>query len=137
MASLDDFRALLQVQQETGRAVQVGFQSLGSRALQMLTEDALGIGRLVRVSAVGTWSRTVGYWTRSPWAGRRSLRGQPVVDGVVTNALRPRGGHGLGPSSVAAAWTRSSRWRPIFTGPMPSTATTHLSSVFAQRRDSW
>lgn len=87
VASLDDFRSLLQVQQETGRAVQVGFQSLGSRALQMLTEDALGIGRLVRVSAVGTWSRTVGYWTRSPWAGRRSLRGEPVVDGVVTNAL--------------------------------------------------
>jgi len=87
VASLDDFRSLLQVQQETGQAVQVGFQSLGSRALQMLTEEALGIGALVRVSAVGPWSRTVGYWTRSPWAGRRSLRGQPVVDGVVTNAL--------------------------------------------------
>ena len=87
VASLDDFTSLLQVQQETGRAVQVGFQSLGSRALEILTEDALGIGDLVRVSAVGPWSRTLGYWTRSPWAGRRSLGGQPVVDGVVTNAL--------------------------------------------------
>jgi predicted dehydrogenase len=87
VASLDDFRSLLQVQQESGRAVQVGFQSLGSRALEILTEDALGIGDLVRVSAVGPWSRTIGYWTRSPWAGRRSLGGQPVVDGVVTNAL--------------------------------------------------
>jgi predicted dehydrogenase len=87
VASLDDFRSLLQVQQQTGRAVQVGFQSLGSRALEMLTEEALGIGRLVKVSAVGPWSRTVGYWTRSPWAGRRILGGQPVVDGVATNAL--------------------------------------------------
>ena len=87
VASLHDFTSLLQVQQETGRAVQVGFQSLGSRALEILTEDALGIGDLVRVSAVGPWSRTIGYWTRSPWAGRRSLGGQPVVDGVVTNAL--------------------------------------------------
>ena len=87
VASLDDFTSLLQVQQETGRAVQVGFQSLGSRALEILTEDALGIGDLVRVSAVGPWSRKIGYWTRSPWAGRRSLGGQPVVDGVVTNAL--------------------------------------------------
>jgi predicted dehydrogenase len=87
VASLDDFRSLLQVQQQTGRAVQVGFQSLGSHALEMLTEDALGIGRLVSVSAVGAWSRTVGYWTRSPWAGRRSLGDQPVVDGVATNAL--------------------------------------------------
>jgi predicted dehydrogenase len=87
VASLDDFRSLLQVEQQTGRVVQVGFQSLGSRALEILTEDALGIGRLVNVSAVGPWSRTVGYWTRSPWAGRRSLGGQPVVDGVATNAL--------------------------------------------------
>jgi predicted dehydrogenase len=87
VASLDDFRSLLEVQQQTGRAVQVGFQSLGSRALEILSEDALGIGRLVKVSAVGPWSRTVGYWTRSPWAGRRSLNGQPVVDGVATNAL--------------------------------------------------
>ena len=74
VASLDDFTSLLQVQQETGRVVQVGFQSLGSRALEILTEDALGIGDLVRVGAVGAWSRTIGYWTRSPWAGRRSVR---------------------------------------------------------------
>jgi predicted dehydrogenase len=87
VASLDDFRSLLQAEQESGRVVQVGFQSLGSHALQMLTEDAFGIGPLLKVSASGPWSRTVGYWTRSPWAGRRSLGGRPVVDGVVTNAL--------------------------------------------------
>ncbi|HEX6761125.1 MAG TPA: DUF6807 family protein [Propionibacteriaceae bacterium] len=87
VASVDDFKALLQAEQKTGRVVQVGFQSLGSQALRMLTEDTFGIGPLVSVSAVGPWSRTVGYWTRSPWAGRRSLGGRPVVDGVVTNAL--------------------------------------------------
>jgi predicted dehydrogenase len=87
LASLDDFTFLLQAEQETGRVVQVGFQSFGSHAVRMLTDDAFGIGPLVRVSAVGAWSRTVGYWTRSPWAGRRSLGGRAVVDGVVTNAL--------------------------------------------------
>jgi predicted dehydrogenase len=87
VASIDDFMRLLVTQQDTGRAVQVGFQSLGSQALDMLTSDAFGIGPLSRVSAVGAWSRTIGYWTRSPWAGRRSLGGRPVVDGVVTNAL--------------------------------------------------
>jgi predicted dehydrogenase len=87
VASLDDFGSLLQAEQETGRVVQVGFQSLGSQGLRMLTEDAFGIGAPVRVSAVGAWSRTVGYWTRSPWAGRRSLGGRPVIDGVLTNAL--------------------------------------------------
>ena len=53
----------------------------------MLEADAFGIGPVTRVSAVGVWSRTVGYWSRSPWAGRRSLRGRAVVDGVVTNPL--------------------------------------------------
>ena len=84
---MDDFTRLLATEQETGRVVQVGFQSLGSRALDMLREDAFDIGSLRRVSAVGAWSRTVGYWSRSPWAGHRSLHGQPVVDGVVTNPL--------------------------------------------------
>jgi len=87
VASLDDFTSLLQVQQQTGRAVQVGFQSLGSDALRLLTGDELGIGEVLGVSALGAWSRTVGYWTRSAWAGRRSLGGEPVVDGVTTNSL--------------------------------------------------
>jgi predicted dehydrogenase len=87
VASLDDFGSLLQAEQESGRVVQVGFQSLGSHALQKLTEDPYGIGPVARVSAVGAWSRTVGYWTRSPWAGRRSMGGRPVIDGVATNAL--------------------------------------------------
>jgi predicted dehydrogenase len=87
VASLDDFSSLLKAEQDSGRVVQVGFQSLGSEALKMLTEDSFGIGPVRKVSAVGAWSRTVGYWTRSPWAGRRSLGGRPVIDGVVTNAL--------------------------------------------------
>ena len=87
VASLEDFESLLQAEEKAGRVVQVGFQSLGSGAVKMLREDAFDIGPVVRVSAVGAWSRTIGYWTRSPWAGRRSLGGRPVVDGVVTNPL--------------------------------------------------
>jgi predicted dehydrogenase len=87
VTSLDDFTSLLDLEQETGRVVQVGFQSLGSHALESLRTDAFGIGPVVRLGALGAWSRTVGYWGRSPWAGRRSLNGQAVVDGVVTNPL--------------------------------------------------
>ena len=87
VASLADFHRLLDTEQRTGRVVQVGFQSLGSAGLELFESDAVDIGRVLRVGAVGAWSRTVGYWTRSPWAGRRSLGGQAVVDGVVTNPL--------------------------------------------------
>ena len=87
VASLDDFTRLLAVERETGRRVQVGFQSLGSQALPLFAADAFGIGPLTRVGAVGAWSRPLAYWNRSAWAGRRSLHGRAVVDGVVTNPL--------------------------------------------------
>src|SRR5829696_8427612 len=87
VASMDDFTTLLATERESGHVVQVGFQSLGSRALQMLQTDDLGIGSVVRVGAMGAWSRPVGYWSRTPWAGRRSLHGRAVNDGVVTNPL--------------------------------------------------
>ena len=87
VASLDDFERLLGVESETGRVVQVGFQSLGSRAVELLSTDQLGLGAIERVGAVGAWSRTQRYWSRSAWAGRRSLDGRPVIDGVATNAL--------------------------------------------------
>ena len=87
VTSLEDFTRLLETERETGRVVQVGFQSLGSHALAMLQDDSFGIGPVVRVGAVGAWSRTIGYWTRSPWSGRRNLHGRPVVDGAVTNPL--------------------------------------------------
>ena len=51
VASLEDFRSLVRAEQEAERVVQVGFQSLGSHALQMITEDAFGIGPPVTVSA--------------------------------------------------------------------------------------
>ncbi|HZA03659.1 MAG TPA: Gfo/Idh/MocA family oxidoreductase, partial [Propionibacteriaceae bacterium] len=75
VTSLDDFTRLLDLERQTGRVVQVGFQSLGSEAIDLLRSDAFGIGPVVRVGAIGAWSRTVGYWSRSGWSGRRSLRG--------------------------------------------------------------
>lgn len=69
--------------------MQVGFQSLGSEALPAI--DALvasgGIGEVRGISATGLWLRNRAYFKRSRWAGKRSLNGTDVVDGVVTNAL--------------------------------------------------
>src|SRR5690606_15203820 len=31
--------------------------------------------------------RPFAYWNRSAWAGRRTMNGEPVVDGVLTNPL--------------------------------------------------
>lgn len=87
--SLAEFSELLDVVRETGRACQVGFQSLGSSAhAEIERMVAAGeIGEVTGIGIVGTWVRPTSYYARAPWAGLRTFRGLPVVDGVVTNPL--------------------------------------------------
>ncbi len=85
---VQDFQALVDAADRAGRLVQVGFQSLGSQAVdavrQAVQEGVLG--RLQQVSALGCWRREQAYWQRSSWAGRRRMDdGAWVVDGAVTN----------------------------------------------------
>ncbi len=89
VASMAQFQEVLAAAEAAGRLVQVGFQSLGSRALPEIrnTIESGGIGDVLGLSATGMWVRTKGYFKRSRWAGKRSLDGIDVVDGVATNAL--------------------------------------------------
>lgn len=89
VASMAQFQDLLAAADASGQLVQVGFQSLGSHALPAIRSaiDSGGIGDVLGLSAQGRWVRTRGYFTRSRWAGKRSLDGTDVVDGVATNAL--------------------------------------------------
>ncbi|MFD1147610.1 DUF6807 family protein [Saccharothrix hoggarensis] len=75
------------VDRSAGRLVQIGFQSLGSHAVHRLA-DLMRTGALGEIRGIGvrgTWSRDDAYYTRAPWAGRRTLDGAPVVDGALTN----------------------------------------------------
>ncbi|MFJ6538523.1 DUF6807 family protein [Paenarthrobacter sp. NPDC091711] len=89
VASMAQFEEVLAAAASAGRLVQVGFQSLGSEALPAI--DALvasgEIGDVRGISATGLWLRSKAYFKRSQWAGKRSLNGTDVVDGVATNAL--------------------------------------------------
>jgi predicted dehydrogenase len=89
LLSLEEHRTLSAVLAETGRVCQVGFQALGSAALTELTA-AIGAGRLGTVTGIGvagSWQRDDSYYLRSPWAGRRSVDGRPVLDGALANAF--------------------------------------------------
>ncbi|ROT28095.1 Gfo/Idh/MocA family protein [Micromonospora sp. HM5-17] len=87
--SLAEHRELAAALAETGRVCQVGFQALGSAALAELTAAVAAgrLGRITGISTVASWQRTDGYYARAPWAGRRSLDGRPVLDGVLVNPL--------------------------------------------------
>lgn len=87
--TMAEFTELLAVEAETGRIVQVGFQSLGSDALAVVAGVvARGeIGEVSHIGVAGTWVRATSYFRRAPWAGKRLLDGRPVVDGVTTNPL--------------------------------------------------
>lgn len=87
--SVADHRELLRAGDAAGRAVQVGFQSLGSAGVPAAAEAVASgaIGDVRHYGAVGLWSRSEEYWRRAPWAGHRVIDGRLVADGVVTNPL--------------------------------------------------
>ena len=88
-ASLEEFWQVLEVTRETGRKIQIGFQSLGSAGaarLRTLIADGT-LGAVTGINARGAWQRDRAYYARAPWAGHRTLGGARVADGVVTNPL--------------------------------------------------
>ncbi|MGW0084799.1 Gfo/Idh/MocA family protein [Streptomyces sp. NPDC003393] len=82
-----EWLALRALARTSGRACQIGFQSLGSKAFARLARliDEGRLGRLRGIGVYGAWSRPDGYYRRARWAGRRELDGVPVVDGALTN----------------------------------------------------
>jgi predicted dehydrogenase len=87
VTSLADHDRLLAVADRTGRHCQVGFQAFGSAAVQeLLRRHRSGeFGAVRRVSVVGCWSRGADYYSRSHWAGRRTVDGVVVADGALIN----------------------------------------------------
>ncbi|WP_069811952.1 Gfo/Idh/MocA family protein [Streptomyces sp. TP-A0874] len=83
------FQQLTEGLRDAGAVCQIGFQSLGSHAVEAIRELVAegAIGRLRGIGAAGAWVRDAEYYARAPWAGRRRLDGQDVVDGALTNPL--------------------------------------------------
>ncbi len=89
VASMAQYQEVMAAAASADRLVQVGFQSLGSEALpaiETLVESG-EIGEVRGIHATGQWLRSKAYFKRSRWAGKRSINGTDVVDGVATNAL--------------------------------------------------
>lgn len=87
--SYAEYERLVTGIEASGRACQIGFQSLGSQALagirELVADGAVGAVR--GIGAAGNWVREEHYFTRAAWSGHRTLGGRDVVDGVLTNPL--------------------------------------------------
>lgn len=88
-ATMAEFDQLLAAAEEAGRVVQVGFQARGGGGIAAVREAiAMGqIGRVEGIGVSGAWVRDRAYYARARWAGRRTLDGNTVMDGVATNPL--------------------------------------------------
>ena len=84
LADLDEVSATAA---RTGQLCQVGFQSLGSAALDEIRDLLKNqvLGEVSMVSAAGAWTRRPSYYSRGPWTGRRFLDGVAVGDGALSN----------------------------------------------------
>ncbi|MET7398611.1 Gfo/Idh/MocA family oxidoreductase [Dactylosporangium sp. NPDC005572] len=100
--SLDEHRALLAAVSASGRALQVGFQALGSPVLAALPDL---VGTVTSVALAGAWWRGDAYWKRSPWAGRSSVGGRPTMDGALCNPLAHGLMQALAIAGVRPPWT--------------------------------
>jgi predicted dehydrogenase len=87
VTGLADHHRLVALAERTRRHCQVGFQAFGSAVVREVLRRARSgeFGDLRRVSVVGGWSRGADYYSRSDWAGRRTVDGVVVADGALTN----------------------------------------------------
>lgn len=111
-----------------GRAVQVGFQALGSPTMARLPGL---VGEATSASIAGAWWRPDAYWSRSSWAGRRGR------DGALVNPFAHALMQGLAITGARPPWTLTlDRYRVRAAVEVEDTATLRLTdragrSVFA------
>jgi len=88
-----DLDALIANAARLDRRIQIGFQSIGSYALDVIASLIADgtVGPLRHVYAAGAWTRPTAYFQRGAWAGRRFVDGVAVGDGAVANPF----GHAL------------------------------------------
>lgn len=88
-ATIQDGLETLEVEQESGRFVAIGYNWSFTHAIQALKRDILAgvFGRSLRLKSLVLWPRWQPYYTRNRWAGHiRDNTGTWILDSPVNNA---------------------------------------------------
>ncbi|MCH2176909.1 MAG: Gfo/Idh/MocA family oxidoreductase [Lentisphaeria bacterium] len=87
-ATVAEAEEMLSVQNESGKFCAIGFQHSYFEVTQVLKKRLLSgeFGKIKSARALVEWPRTLSYYQRAAWAGRKTLNGQPVYDSPLNNA---------------------------------------------------
>jgi predicted dehydrogenase len=89
-ATIQEVRAMREMEKKTGRRVSVGFQWSFSDAVQGLKKDiqAGRFGLPKRLKCLYLWPRDEAYFRRNDWAGKKKdAAGRWILDGPANNAM--------------------------------------------------
>lgn len=88
-ATVQETAAMKEVEQETGKFVAVGYQSMYQPETRKIKEYILDgkIGRIHTVKTYGFWPRNIEYYQRNSWAGQLKSGSAWVLDSPFNNAL--------------------------------------------------
>ncbi len=88
-ATVQEGKAMLEVQQQVDKPVGIAYQWSFSKAIQALKEDILAgvLGKPIRLKTLVLWPRDFKYYNRSKWAGKqKDSNGKWILDSVANNA---------------------------------------------------
>ncbi len=86
---LADADAIIETERRTGKFVAVGYHNMYSPDMHLLKRTILSgeYGRLLSFKMFAEWPRADTYYARNNWAGMAIVKGQPVYDSPLNNAL--------------------------------------------------
>lgn len=87
--TIQDLEEMLEVQQRTGKLVQVMFQMSSSESFQLALRHLRQgtIGQVKSIIGTALWQRSAAYYLRAPWVGKLLHKGNYVLDGTLNNPL--------------------------------------------------
>ena len=87
--TVQEVRQMQAAEQETGRFVAVGYQTMYARETAVMKSAILNgdLGRIRMIKCYGLWPRLDSYYSRNNWAGRLKTGADWVLDSPFNNAL--------------------------------------------------
>lgn len=86
---IDDVKKMIEVRNKTGKQALIGYQLCYDDTIRKVKSTILSgeLGRIKTMKCIVLWPRSLNYYNRNNWAGKKFDKdGRPIYDSVVNNA---------------------------------------------------